>query len=241
MSSGDRRVVVGARDGEPAARARFPLLIRSAILVAVLAAMRATGPPWLSGQMLEKSQPAIGPAETLRSMGDLRPGDIVKVRIWRETDLSGEFPVNEQGEVVLPRLGPLSVRGVSLDSLKTKLLAEYSTYLRNPAIELTLLRRVRVTGAVQKPGLYPVDPTMTVGDALALAGGATPQGKQEVELRRGQEQVQIKVDKQTRLADTPMRSGDELYVPERSWLSRNAGMVVGAVTVIAGLVVSVNR
>ncbi len=170
----------------------------------------------------------------------LRPGDVVRLRIWREPDLSGDFPVDESGQVVLPRLGPVSVMAVSRDSLRRSLLVAYATYLKNPSIEVVLLRRVNVLGAVRNPGLYPVDPTMTVADALALAGGPSPDGKRDrVELLRGGNRLIVRLDPAARLGNTPVRSGDQLYVPQRSWISRNQPLVIGTFTALAALAVRI--
>jgi protein involved in polysaccharide export with SLBB domain len=163
--------------------------------------------------------------------GVLRPGDQIRLAIWREPDLSGDFQVNESGEVVFPKIGSVQVTSLSPDSLKRTLLAAYSTYLRNPSIEITLLRRVQVLGAVRSPGLYPVDPTMTLADVLAKAGGATPQGNtKKFELRRGAERITTTVTADTRVADTPLRSGDQLFIPERSWFSRNTWVFAGVLS-----------
>lgn len=179
-------------------------------------------------------------AATSESPEPLRPGDVVRLRIWREPDLSGDFQVNESGQVVLPKIGPVAVDAISRDSLRRSLLAAYTTYLRNPSIEVVLLRRINVLGAVRNPGLYPVDPTMTVADALALAGGPNPDGKRDrVDLVRGGDRLVVKLDPATRLGDTPIRAGDQLYVPQRSWISRNQGLVIGTVTAITALAVRI--
>jgi protein involved in polysaccharide export with SLBB domain len=79
---------------------------------------------------------------------------------------------------------------------------------------------------------------MTVADALALAGGASADGRRDrVELLRGGEKVVVKLDPAARLGDTPIRSGDQLYVPERSWFSRNQGIVIGTVSAFAALAI----
>jgi polysaccharide biosynthesis/export protein len=167
----------------------------------------------------------------------LQPGDAVKLRVWREPDLSGEFPVDEHGVVVFPKIGPVRVANLTTDSLSRMLVATYSAYLRDPSVEVLMLRRVTVTGAVKNPGLYPVDPTMTVADAVALAGGGTPQGKLDrVVLMRDGKAVTAKLQRKTRLGDTPLRSGDQLYVPERGWFSRNpwvAGALASGVAALA--------
>jgi protein involved in polysaccharide export with SLBB domain len=96
---------------------------------------------------------------------------------------------------------------------------------------VVFLRRVQILGAVRNPGLYPLDPTLTVGDALAVAGGTTPDGNPDrLELRRGNVRLPLQINPRTRVADSPIRSGDQLYVPERRWSARNAGILA---TVIA--------
>lgn len=172
----------------------------------------------------------------------LGPGDVVRLKIWREPDLSGDFNVDEHGMAVFPKIGPVHVSELTPDSLRKMLVATYSAYLRDPAIEVTMLRRVTVLGAVKNPGLYPIDPTMTVADVLALAGGAMPNGKQDqLELMRGGQKVPVNFTSRTTVGDTPIRSGDELYLPERSWLSRNGyvvGALVGAIVVVSTAIIT---
>jgi protein involved in polysaccharide export with SLBB domain len=182
------------------------------------------------------------PTSVAQAQGSLRPGDLIRLRIWREPDLSGDFAVSESGEAVLPKIGPVSVARISADSLTRFLRATYETYLRNPTIEITLLRRISISGAVQKPGLYPVDPTMTVADAVALAGGATADGRLDrVYLSRGGKKLSIALTPDSRLSDTPLASGDQLSVPLRSWFSRNASWVVSGTLAMAGLIIAVTR
>jgi protein involved in polysaccharide export with SLBB domain len=167
----------------------------------------------------------------------LRPGDAVRLRIWREPDLSGDFPVNESGIVVLPKLGPRRVVAENPDSLKAWVVHSYAELLRNPSIEVLLVRRVQVLGAVKNPGLYPIEPTMTVADAIALAGGTTPQGRSDkVELRRQGERVPGKLSGRLLIGESAIRSGDQIYVPERSWISRNPAVVVGVVGLVTTVV-----
>jgi protein involved in polysaccharide export with SLBB domain len=157
------------------------------------------------------------------------PGDVVRLRIWREPDLSGDFPIDETGEVVLPRIGPVKATSETPESFKAKLYSEYQKYLAQTSIDITVLRRVQVLGAVRNPGLYPLDATMTISDAVAMAGGVVTDGNEKkVELVRGGQKLVGNLPRRTRLADTPIRSGDQLYVPYRSWLSRN-GYFIGTV------------
>lgn len=174
--------------------------------------------------------------------GYLQPGDVVKLWIWREEEMSGDFPVPETGVIVFPKIGPWQVTQKSPDQLKTELRDEYLKYLRNPSIELTFLRRVSVLGAVREPGLYPVDETMSVASVIALAGGTTEHGRPDrVQLFRDGEVLVTRITQRTRISDLPLHSGDQLYVPERSWLARNtplvSAMVSGLVSVTIALIV----
>jgi polysaccharide export outer membrane protein len=169
----------------------------------------------------------------------LRPGDIVRLRIWREPDLSGDFPIDEQGVAVFPKIGPTHVVAVTTDSLKRMLVTTYSAYLRDPSIEVTFLRRVTVLGAVKLPGIYPADPTMSISDVVAMAGGALPNGRpHNFELRRGGERIDVDFNEVTPIGRTPIRSGDEIYVPERSWFARNGIYVIGAAVTATAIIVA---
>lgn len=172
----------------------------------------------------------------------LLPGDLVRVRVWREPELSGDFGVDESGTVVLPRLGPTRAEGVPADELRRSIVAALGAYLNHASVEVVLLRRVQILGAVRNPGLFPVDGTMTLGDALALAGGTTPQGHPDrVVLLRRATGTRTVISRRTRVSETPLGSGDQLYVPERGWLSRNPGVVGGITAAVIGLVATLTR
>jgi protein involved in polysaccharide export with SLBB domain len=131
------------------------------------------------------------------------------------------------------------VSGREPAALKREVTAGYAQYLQNPTVEIVLLRRVQILGAVRNPGLYPVDPTMTVSDALALAGGATTQGDPDrVVLIRDGQRLPVSLEGHTALAASALRSGDQIYVDERSWLSRNTGVVTAVITCAVSLIIA---
>ncbi len=168
----------------------------------------------------------LGPAAERTINPVLEPGDVVRLNIWREPDLSGDYPVDEAGATVFPKVGSLPVGHLSADSVKAILISRYSVYLKSPSITVTFLRRVNVLGEVKTPGLYHVDPTMTVADVLALAGGVEPDGNPNgIELIRDGERLPVRLTRQSPIAGSALRSGDELLVSRRSWLSRNTGII----------------
>ncbi len=216
---------------------RLPLLV-TVLLPLVWAPPRASAQA--TPDSAEPGASSASPAmDTTAADQLLRPGDVVQLRIWREPDLSGEYQVDETGTAVFPLLGAMRVTELSPAALKEQLVSGYGEYLRDPAVDVTLLRRVNVLGSVARPGLYRVDPTMTVADAIAMAGGATPAGNPDrVQLLRDGEVLTATLSRRTRIAELPVRSGDQFYVPERSWLARNSNIVAAAITGSVSLVIA---
>jgi polysaccharide export outer membrane protein len=167
----------------------------------------------------------------------LRPGDVVKINIWRESEMSRDYEVDGGGRIELPKLGRLEVTNLSADSLKHLLEARYGRFVRDPTIEVSLRRRISVLGSVKSPGIFQVDPYVTVAEALALAGGTTPDAKVDhVTLLRGDQRLSTRISTRTRLAESQVQSGDQLYVPDRGWLNRNVA-IVSALLGFAGVLV----
>lgn len=180
--------------------------------------------------------PAIRAQELSGEELPLRPGDAIRLSLSREVDLSGDYPVDEAGNVGLPLIGVRQVNGIPAAQLKQQLIDAYEEQLRNQTVQVILLRRVRVLGAVNQPGLYHVDPTMTLGDAVALAGGATPVGRMdEVKIVRAGREIDADM---TDSAFRQIRSGDHVLVPERNWFTRNTGLIVGASLSVLGILLS---
>ena len=128
--------------------------------------------------------------------------------------------------------------------LRDSIINALRVYLNNPSIEITFLKRINILGAVRNPGVFNVDETMTVATALALAGGAQGQGRQDqVELYRGDQRLVANIARRSRIAELPLESGDQLFVPERGWAARNTPIVVALVSgvVSVGLTLMTQR
>lgn len=168
----------------------------------------------------------------------MAPGDVLRIGIWREPDLGGEFIVDVDGVVTLPLLGRLTVAGVPVDQLHTRLMEQYSVHLRNPSITITPRRRVNVFGEVRAPGLYAVDPTVSLAGAIAMAGGATEDGDlRRIRIVREGTEIRQRVGVAEALTMADLRSGDQIIVDRRSWFDRNSATLLGtAINVLATIV-----
>lgn len=164
----------------------------------------------------------------------LLPGDAIKLTVWRQEDMTGEFLVNESGVVTLPLLGQRKVTGVPIAQARESLYQEFRAQLRNPSIEITPLRRIYVLGEVNKPGALSVDPTITLAGAVALAEGPTQSGDLErIRVIRGGSVVLEQVGAGATLASVNVQSGDQIFVGQRSWLERNTTFLVNLAVSVA--------
>jgi len=166
------------------------------------------------------------------------PGDFVRVAFSMERELGGDFAVDDAGEVLLPLLGVVSVTDVPTDSLRGQIRRAFALEVKNQAVQVQFLHRVSVLGSVAQPGLYHADGTMTIQDVLALAGGVRDDGKRDlVEIQRRGNEQRSQVSP-TALVLEVVRSGDQLSVPQRSWLSRHSAAVFGGVVSAIAIVAS---
>jgi polysaccharide export outer membrane protein len=165
---------------------------------------------------------------------------VVKVDVWREPDYTRDYVVDPRGLINLPQIGALRVAGRSPDWLTDTITAGYRRVLANPTISVTVLMRVSVSGEVGHPGLFPVDPTTTVGDLLALAGGPTPlANRNRIQLVRNGRVIVTSLGAGTVLQRSPVQSGDQLFVPQRGWMARNGHYFInGAISVASAVTVA---
>jgi protein involved in polysaccharide export with SLBB domain len=186
-----------------------------------------------------------GLASQTQPAGDvvsLQPGDALRVEVWREEDLSGTFQVDSDGVVTLPLLGSRQVAGIPLRQLRDDLIREYRVQLRNPSITITPLRRVNVFGEVNKPGLYGVDPTISLAGVVALAGGATPAGDlNRIRILRGGQILRERVAADMMIDAVDIRSGDQILVQQRGWFERNSTFVVSLLLSVTSLIIGIVR
>lgn len=150
----------------------------------------------------------------------MRPGDVVKVQVFGHDELSGEFPVDENYNLLLPIVGEFSVRDMSVPDLRTRIRREFGQLYTQSFVSVVPMFRVAVLGEVMHPGLYSVDPTMTIYQVLATAGGSTRNAREnQMRLIRNGQQLSVSVDPaalaRATLREIGVRSGDQIYVPRK--------------------------
>lgn len=161
----------------------------------------------------------------------LRPGDALRLAVKDDTTLTGEFPVLENGRVLLPLVGLVPVTGVAFRDVERRVRELYAAELVDPVLVVTPLVRVAVLGEVRLPGLYVVDGTFALGEVLARAGGLGPSASlRRVMLVREGTSRRLPVRDGALALDGGIRPGDEIVVGRRSWASENMPVLIGAGT-----------
>ena len=161
------------------------------------------------------------PQATLTPSGDdyqLGSADKVRIIVFDEPTLSGEFTVNANGALSLPLIGDVPVRGLTPTQVSAKIRdALKGGYLLEPKVSIDVLtfRPFYILGEVNKPGEYPYSSGLTVDAAVAMAEGYTYRAQKKRLLIRhaGEEQAQ----KMVLTPDLRVRPGDIIRIQERYW------------------------
>jgi protein involved in polysaccharide export with SLBB domain len=150
---------------------------------------------------------------------NLGPGDKVRITVFGEETLSGEFIVANNGSVAMPLIGEVQAGGLTPTAFQATVQQrlEASGMVRSPRVsaDVTAYRPFYILGEVTTPGQYPYAIGMTVTKAVATAGGFTYRANNRIVYvtREGSgREVPVSVT-----AATWIGPGDTIRVSERSF------------------------
>jgi polysaccharide biosynthesis/export protein len=146
----------------------------------------------------------------------LGPNDRIRLKVYGEPDIAGEYEIDSNGQVSIPLAGHIGAAGLTTKQLERAIASTLAKgIVRDPRVnvEVALYRPYYILGEVKKGGEYPYRLGLTVMDAVASAGGFTYRANEnKVYLRRsgaGAEEVYA--------LDAPVLvfPGDNIRIPER--------------------------
>lgn len=184
--------------------------------VATTAPAASTATPQTSGGT--RSQATAGPNGVTGASDDYRLGTADKVRIivFDEPSLSGEFLVNANGKLSLPLIGDIDAVDVTTSALAATIQRRLADgYLREPRVSIDVLtfRPFYILGEVNKPGEYPYSSGLTVFNAVATAQGFTYRAsKKSVFVKHAGESEEKAVPL---TPDLRVQPGDTIRIKER--------------------------
>ena len=163
------------------------------------------------------------------------PGDTIVINIWGLTEGNFSVVVDRNGEIFLPKGGPLRVWGLKFSEMEAQVKQQLSQYFTRVNINITMgpLRSLKVfiLGEVVKPGAYTVSSLSTITNALFAAGGPSTQGSlRDIRLIRSNKII-ARLDlynfllEGNRVNDERLMGDDTIFVPP-----------IGRVVALAGYV-----
>jgi|TARA_R100000322_G_scaffold128298_2_gene84541 protein involved in polysaccharide export with SLBB domain len=164
----------------------------------------------------ERGVIAERPVSTENDTYRLDTGDKLRIVVFGQAELSGDFTVDSSGAVSMPLMPPIQARGLTTDEFEDVVAAQLgTTLLRNPnvSVQVTEFRPFFILGEVQRAGQYPYVNGMTVQSAVAVAGGFTYRADEDrvkITRNRGDHIVELGVD-----STAPVLPGDTILVRER--------------------------
>ena len=154
----------------------------SAALLGVVILLGMGRPTQLQGQAVTASADGAAvsaatsvPSKPLVSDYIIGPEDVLAVNVWKEPEVSRTLPVRPDGKISLPLVGDLLASGRTPAELQSDIKQQLRTYFTSP--EVTVLvqeaksHKFNIVGEINKPGSYVLSNSMTVLDAIAVAGG----------------------------------------------------------------------
>jgi protein involved in polysaccharide export with SLBB domain len=177
----------------------------------------------------QRARPPLDPA--------LRPGDVLRINVWRHPELSGDFVVAPDSSLVDPVYQAVKVAGQPLYVVRDRLRGVLSTYEQSVPFVLEPLFPVTVAGEVRQPNLYRLPEGTTFAQAIAQAGGPNELGQlNKVSVIRRDSTMMINLGSgYSKYQGLVIASGDQILVGRRS----NFNLVRDALYPLASLTAAV--
>src|SRR5712691_692135 len=166
------------------------------------------------GPATEAEQNAI--VETSKGSPRLQAGEKIRVTVYGEASLSGDYQIDPSGYLSLPLAGTVKAVGLTQAELERALAKKFrSEYLLNPKVTVSIVefRPFYIVGEIQKPGAYPYTSGLNILSAIAVAGGTTYRASTStVEIQHAGES---EMREYSLAALVPVLPGDIIRIPQR--------------------------
>jgi polysaccharide export outer membrane protein len=212
-------------------------LLQYVLLLSITIGAAMSAPPKAKAQSNEPAKaaqtqaaPAPAAAQTAVPKADqhvLGAGDVIRINVFQNPDLSLETRISEQGQITYPLVGPVALGGLSVPAAEQRIAKALKDgkFVLNPQVNILLTQirsaQVSILGQVTRPGRYPIDQVGSkVSEMIAAAGGPVPGASDIVTLTgtRNGRPVKLDIDLPAVLQagkaelDPTVQNGDVLHV-----------------------------
>jgi polysaccharide export outer membrane protein len=174
----------------------------------------------------QSARPAMAASAETTSEYKISSQDILQVAVFQIKDLDSAVQVGEDGNIVLPLVGKVPVKGKTTFEAEQMIAGKLrEKYLQSPQVTVSIKqygKRITISGEVKAPIVLPDDGSTTLSQAVARAGGLSDLGDPaRIHIARSRDQlVQDEIynlsDIQAGKARDPVLRGGDIVVPEQS-------------------------
>jgi polysaccharide export outer membrane protein len=179
-----------------------------------------------------------------RAAATIGSADVLDISVFQVPELSKTLEVSETGTINFPLLGEITAAGKTPDELERELTSKLAAdYLQHPVVTVFVKesnsQRVTISGAVDKPGIYPIKGPTSLVQIVALAGGFKDQSDSTVLIlrKKGGSRMAARYDVseiQSGRAQDPLLQANDVLVAGTSAIKQGFGLILKALP-IAGL------
>jgi polysaccharide export outer membrane protein len=164
-------------------------------------------------------------------------GDLLKITVYDNPDLTSEVRVSGEGKITVPLIGETSVKALTATGIGKKLATLFADgFIKNPQVSVFILeyksRKVTALGEFTKPGLIELRGNSTLMEVISNAGGITANAAETLFIQRNiikggtdhKNDITISVDLIKLLeggdisSNLPVLDGDSIYIPKASFV-----------------------
>lgn len=188
---------------------------------------------------------------------ELGEGDLLKITVYDNPDLTSEVRVSGEGKITVPLIGEVQVKSLTATAIGKKLAGLFADgYIKNPQVSVFILeyksKKVTLLGEFTKPGLIEMRGNSTLMEVISSAGGITVNAGETLYIQRNvikggadhKDDITITVDLVKLLEggdiklNVPVLDGDSIYVPRAAFVYVNGEVKnPGAFKITKGLTV----
>jgi polysaccharide export outer membrane protein len=186
----------------------------------------------------------------------VQPGDLLRIAVFDNPDLTTETKVSAGGRIAFPLIGEIEVLGLTPSETQAKVATLLrGGFIKNPLVTVTVVRvqlKINVLGEFVKTGLFEVPDKATLLEMISLAGGLKPSAGDTLVVRRkipgqggerqGEEQIEVQLsdllEGRGAANNFTKADGDSLYVPRASFVYVSGAVKApGLYKIVSGLTV----
>jgi len=182
----------------------------------LLTAVFCVGSPLFAEENSQEPTSNHPPSSFVNEVYKLGSGDLLKITVFNQADLSGEYTINGAGQIALPLIGDVNTKDLTVKQVEQAIANKLKPdFLLNPRVNVQVLnyRPFYILGEVKQPQSYPYVDGMTYLNAVAIAGGFTYRAKEDhvmVIRMNDPKKNEIRLN-----MDEKVMPGDVIHVEER--------------------------